>query len=584
MTKLSAFLPVFLVGAGLIGCGSDAASGSTTPTVCAITATLAATDAGSAALPSQHQFTARVDWKANTLTTGANGLAMEIPLVKSGDLWSTQESVPFTLPLTSDGSWYDTFPSITYQTVFLRPTTTGCAGSATGTYSTLFTDMVTGTPFNATLTGVVDQASPVFTVAPNSTNNVHPLSVEGVGVNELLSAATTAFWSNTANESIPMTSLPAGSAYGVSGFLLQKLALAFGATYQMKISSGAVDLAGNATGVLPSITTLADPGMFAQDGFEGEVRATMTGNISIVSKEAFPVASGNKALQIPVPPALCGQRFTARLSVPTAATTLQFSALATWPKTRSQTTFTGSVQVAVPNGAVNSYSWPEIASTALASPWTGALPGSADNSYGDLMQMQIPLPAGTNSEIIFDVLQPCYDPPYLGDGLIIDDLRILAGGPGKTSLDAGVDAAETPDLANARDVPGSADQGSESLPIGDAGECKGDAGDLEHLYFVEPCPSTVNAGVPTVSCYGYVGAQIYQALCGQRQTLRWNWGTHVMTCFYEQGSLVGLEMSNDTPSFCGGSSNSIQAGSVIECPPSDQTQILNCSPFVDGGL
>ena len=583
MTKLSAFLPVFLVGAGLIGCGSDAASGSTSATVCAITATLAATDAGGAALPSQHQFTARVDWRANTLTTGANGMAMEIALTKSGDLWSTQESVPFTIPLTS-GSWDSTFPSIAYQTVSLRPTTTGCAGSATGTYSTLFTDEITGTPFIATLTGVVDQASPVFTVAPNSTNNVHPLGVQGVGVNELLSAGTTAFWSNIANDSIPMTSLPAGSAYGVSGFLLQNLALAFGATYQMKISSGTVDLAGNATGVLPSITTLADPGMFAQDGFEGEVLATMTGNISIVSKDAFPVASGNRALQFPSAPALCGQRFTAQLSVPTGATTLQFSALATWPKTRSQATFTGSVQVAVPNGAVNSYSWPEIASTALASPWTGALPGSSDNSYGDLMQMQIPLPAGTNGEIIFDVLQPCYDPPYLGDGLIIDDLRILAGGPGATGFDAGVDASQTPDLETARDVPRSADQGSESLPIGDAGECKGDAGDLEHLYFVEPCPSTVDAGVPTLSCSGYVGAQIYEALCGERQTLRWQWGSHGMTCFYQQGSLVGLEMRNDTPAFCGGSSNSIQAGSVVECPASAETQVLDCNPFVDGGL
>lgn len=429
MTRWSAFLPVLLVCAGLIGCGSDPASASTTPTVCAITATLATTDAGSAALPSQHQFTARVDWKANTLTTGANGLAVQIALVKAGDLWSTQESIPFTILLASNGIRINTFPSITYQTVFLRPTTTGCAGSATGTYSTLFTDIVTATPFVATLAGVVDQASPVFTVAPNNTQNVHPLSVQGVGVNELLAAGTTASWSNTANESNPMTSLPAGSVYGVSGFLLQNLALAFGATYQMKITSGTVDLAGNATGVLPSITTLADPGMFPQDGFEGEVLATMTGNISIVGKDAFPVASGNRALQFPSPPALCDQRFTARLFVPTGATVLQFTALATWPKTRLQTTFTGSVQVAVPNGAVNSYSWPQIASTVLASPWTGALPGSSDNSYGDLMQMQIPLPAGTNGEIIFDVLQPCYDPPYPGDGLIVDDLRILGGGP-----------------------------------------------------------------------------------------------------------------------------------------------------------
>jgi len=235
--------------------------------------------------------------------------------------------------------------------------------------------------------------------------------------------------------------------------------------------------------------------------------------VELLQLEVAPALA--RALQFPSPPALCGQRFTARLSVPTGATTLQFTALATWPKARSRTTFTGSVQVAVPNGALNSYSWPEIASTVLASPWTGALPGSSDNSYGDLMQMQIPLPAGTSGEIVFDVLQPCYDPPYPGDGLIIDDLRILAGGPGATGFDAGVDASQTPDLGTAPDVPAVADQSGESLLVGDAGECKGDAGDLEHLYFVEPCPSTVDAKVPTLRSFAIGGLARYRQRCSR---------------------------------------------------------------------
>jgi hypothetical protein len=134
------------------------------------------------------------------------------------------------------------------------------------------------------------------------------------------------------------------------------------------------------------------------------------------------------------------------------------------------------------------------------------------------------------------------------------------------------------------DVPVSADQSSDSLPIGDAGECKGESGDLENLYFVEPCPSTVDAGVATLSCYGYPGARIYEALCGQRQSLRWHWPSHAITCFYEQGSLAGLQMWNDTLAFCEDTSLSIQVGSVDECPASAETQVLDCISPLDPGF
>jgi hypothetical protein len=101
------------------------------------------------------------------------------------------------------------------------------------------------------------------------------------------------------------------------------------------------------------------------------------------------------------------------------------------------------------------------------------------------------------------------------------------------------------------DVPVSADQSSESLPIVDAGECRGEASDLERLGWAVPCPSIFDAGVPTLSCSG-LPVRIYEALCGQRQTLRWDWVTHGMICFYEQGSLVGLQMWNDTLAFLRG--------------------------------
>jgi hypothetical protein len=56
-----------------------------------------------------------------------------------------------------------------------------------------------------------------------------------------------------------------------------------------------------------------------------------------------------------------------------------------------------------------------------------------------------------------------------------------------------------------------------------------------------------------------------------------------MTCFYEQGVLVGLTMANDTPSFCSDSSRTFEVGSIEACPSSTETMLISCDPFKDGG-
>jgi hypothetical protein len=56
-----------------------------------------------------------------------------------------------------------------------------------------------------------------------------------------------------------------------------------------------------------------------------------------------------------------------------------------------------------------------------------------------------------------------------------------------------------------------------------------------------------------------------------------------MTCFYEQGVLVGLRMANDTPSFCTNTTSGIEVGSTEGCPPTTEAMLINCDPFKDGG-
>jgi len=156
-----------------------------------------------------------------------------------------------------------------------------------------------------------------------------------------------------------------------------------------------------------------------------------------------------------------------------------------------------------------------------------------------------------------------------GDGCAFSHQPYLYGGHCKR------DGGTTVDAPNAVDV------ASDSPLVVDAGPCKGESGDLYSLGWIEPCPSLVDGGVPILYCQS-PGVGVFGALCGQRRTLRWDFGTHGMTCFYEQGVLVGLTMWNDTPAFCEATSNGITVG-VVEGCASAETLLFSCNPFEDGG-
>ena len=126
------------------------------------------------------------------------------------------------------------------------------------------------------------------------------------------------------------------------------------------------------------------------------------------------------------------------------------------------------------------------------------------------------------------------------------------------------------------------DAGRDESPSVDASVCKGEDADLYRRGWIEPCPSLVDAGVPVLYCQT-PGIGVFEARCGQRQTLRWDWGSHSMTCFYEQGVLVGLTMTNDIPSFCANTSRTFEVGSIDSCPQSTETMLISCDPFKDGG-
>jgi hypothetical protein len=402
------------------------------PTVCAIAAKLASTkpDASDTVMPSTHEFSLLIDWAGNTAATGSGGTAERVSLTHQDGVWTTQG--PLVLSLGLAGSKVGNRPFITYEQISISPTTIGCTGTATGTYEWSFSDTIWTIPFRAVLAGVNDWDVPVLSVLPD-TSPVHPLDLNGIAVTELLPVGTTAEWLGSASAPpVPMTALPVGSTVGVSGFLFEGRALAFGQSYWLRVTPGAADLAGNLTSKLVAVVTTPDPGLFAQDSFETAVNALQVGKVRIVDATVLPIPTGAKALRFAPTSAgmntdwACSDRFTARLAVASGAAAVKFRAYPYEPTGGKLAPFHGRVRLASPNGAVSDsgrYAW---TSQGVAVPnWTvGTVPTDPTLTRGTLTEHTFALPPGTGAEVIVDIQRICMEPSTASTGLVIDDLRV----------------------------------------------------------------------------------------------------------------------------------------------------------------
>jgi hypothetical protein len=388
-----------------------------TPVLYAMSASLHPVDGGypgTSVMPPSFGFSLLVDWNGNKATTGANGIARQLTLRQTGDNdWEATEPLTFNLGLSSS-------PSMTYSTLKLTRGKDGCSATATGTYRRVEGDMIFTTNIESSITGIPDKAGPILTVVPGG--EVHPLAFTGIISNELLPSSTSASL-DTEGTSLVLTSSPGNGAPGASAFLLPGTGLAFGSTYKLRVQPDAIDLVGNRTAELPSFTTLADPGLLAQDGFEGTIQAYTLGFTTTTSSATLPIPAGSKALACGA--SFCSARFTARLAVKTGATSVKFAFMTYRPKTSMETPTTAySFTVAVPNGAAESTYDYRLKTAPLPKPWTGDPPGSDVNTYSDLLEAQLPLPSDTGSEILFDMLGFCAQPGPPPPGLIIDSLRV----------------------------------------------------------------------------------------------------------------------------------------------------------------
>jgi hypothetical protein len=373
----------------------------------------------SPAPPKSHGFSLLVDWSGNTATTGANRKAQRISLRRTGESeWESTEPLSFIL------GWWGNDPRLAYSSLKLVRGKDGCTATAAGIFQQSQGDVIYSTGVSATMVGVPDTTGPQLSVVPSG--EVHPLALTGIVADELLPTGTTAAL-DAAGTSLALVSAMSSGAPGISAFSLPDKALAFGATYSLRVEPDAVDLVGNKTAALPSFATLPDPGLFAQDGFEGPIQAYMTGFAAIASGAAPPIPAGATAVAVPPVDSItkCPARFTARLAVPTGAANVRFAFMVYRSKSGwGYPSLLYHCAVAVPTGAAVATWDSQLTTTPLPKPWTGDPPGSDLYTYGDLLEAEMPLPPGAGNEVMFDVVRTCAEPGGPPPGIIIDSLRV----------------------------------------------------------------------------------------------------------------------------------------------------------------
>ncbi len=99
---------------------------------------------------------------------------------------------------------------------------------------------------------------------------------------------------------------------------------------------------------------------------------------------------------------------------------------------------------------------------------------------------------------------------------------------------------------------------------GEAGPCLGPLAQVASTWGPPgTCPDTGPNDTPLIC--GSPSSNL-RGSCGDLEMFGYSWGTHRLYCFYPHlgGALVGAAANDDVPTFCGGTSYTISAGSVVE--------------------
>lgn len=287
-----------------------------------------------------------------TALLGGEGAAIAFPYTRR---WETRDGSP-GLVVEAEASSCGSPSQVTIGTLHLSSVdlaTGAVTGAFTGTARVSLGDAYVDYAISGTVSGGVDASAPTLSAAGAVDSPFRTLSFDA---SEPLAAGTTL--SLTGPASFVLSFVPRAAAESVVGFDGASALLPFDSTLTLAASPTLADLAGNAATTLPTITTPAAPGLFAADGFEGSVTASLSTGVQVrtLTGTAYAI-TGDRALE------LSSGRALFELSVPAGATKLVFayrgvvSSPVTLPgdalvvRTGSGTTLLASKTVPIPFGS-----------------------------------------------------------------------------------------------------------------------------------------------------------------------------------------------------------------------------------------
>jgi hypothetical protein len=276
-------------------------------------------------------------------------------------------------------------------------------GVGTGSTTFLFGDEEDETKLAFSLDGVPDQTAPSIDTGNDAHSPLDPIVLK---VSEPLESATLSL------AGTPVVDFQGPAANDALIQLTTDRVLPFSGSWTL--AGTARDFAGLQLEVGGAFTTLADPGLFAQDGFEGLLAATLTNGAAVVDgTSGITMPSGTRALLVP----------------PNGSATLHLAGPASGFKQLTMT-FVKLSQVAAGGGVVTA----EVAviggskrSTTYLEP-KGSETAAISNQQWKLESpptvLSVPLQEqGTDVAVRFSVIE-CGGMPCPPSALVIDDLKL----------------------------------------------------------------------------------------------------------------------------------------------------------------
>jgi hypothetical protein len=287
-------------------------------------------------------------------------------------------------------------------------------GTGTGVFNHVLGDVEVDHPFTVELRGEPDTTPPELVIEgdPAAHSVTEPLRIVA---SEPLHPDTRIVLRH-GDETIPMAHSPADGKY-VRSFVTRAL-LPFATDLSVELTSPLQDLSGLVSdNVSITVRTMPDPGLFGEDGFEGEPTAFTGGAELVAGVGTVPAIAGARSLLLE-----SGEALTMRVPLSGGERHLRFEARALAPQDRS-VCLSFEIRLGFPG-------LPPERDTEVRPlmPSREPLEGTGDATWGSagpVTTVEVPLPEGAAGEVIVDLYEPAPipGPPCLETALLIDDLR-----------------------------------------------------------------------------------------------------------------------------------------------------------------